>query len=138
MSTIDNPSNLISRLTDTVNNISGTMNNFSGISGAPDTVGGILKRTDKENGISDKTDATILSATVGVQGNEIATELSSTQCRICHETASECEEGLKSTVCLCAGPLSLCHQTCLQRWVHEQHSTRCEICHRPYFGLCSS
>lgn len=57
---------------------------------------------------------------------------SSSCCRICQLTSSEDEEELRTTGCRCQGTLCVCHQSCLQRWVNEQQSDRCEICKIPF------
>ena len=50
---------------------------------------------------------------------------SSILCRICY--GSEGKEQLLQP-CNCSGTMGLMHRTCLERWLSQSNSTRCEIC----------
>ena len=51
------------------------------------------------------------------------------QCRICLEVSRT--EALISP-CACRGSSEYVHQACLESWVTESRSTKCEICREPY------
>lgn len=52
-------------------------------------------------------------------------------CRVCLE-----EDSIDSLTqpCLCAGTMQYVHPHCLQTWITEKGSKRCEICHQAYKG----
>ncbi|CAN7989240.1 unnamed protein product [Ixodes hexagonus] len=58
-------------------------------------------------------------------GRHNVTTSSGPICRICHE--GEQQEALVS-VCKCSGTMGLLHVSCLERWLSNRNTDRCEIC----------
>ncbi|KAI3383982.1 hypothetical protein SNEBB_001772 [Seison nebaliae] len=60
-----------------------------------------------------------------------ASSTNSQMCRICHLTSDEWHEMLISP-CLCKGTLKVVHPTCLEKWIKNARSSRCELCHHQF------
>ena len=50
-------------------------------------------------------------------------------CRICY--SNESKENLANW-CYCSGSIGLMHKSCLERWLLESKSNKCEICKFEY------
>ncbi|CAN7951614.1 unnamed protein product [Ixodes pacificus] len=63
------------------------------------------------------------------QGPHNVTTSSGPICRICHE--GDQQEALVS-VCKCSGTVGLLHVSCLERWLNNRNTDRCEICQQRF------
>ena len=60
------------------------------------------------------------------QPNATISTNSAILCRICYSSENGKEQLLQP--CNCSGTMGLLHRTCLERWLSQSNSTRCEIC----------
>ncbi|XWS76638.1 hypothetical protein CRYUN_Cryun01aG0194400 [Craigia yunnanensis] len=63
--------------------------------------------------------------------DDLSSNYSISQCRICHEEEFESFKSLEAP-CGCSGTVKFAHRDCIQRWCNEKGNTTCEICLQEY------
>ncbi|XWS31811.1 hypothetical protein CRYUN_Cryun23aG0108200 [Craigia yunnanensis] len=63
--------------------------------------------------------------------DDLSSNSSISQCRICHEEEFESFKSLEAP-CACSGTVKFAHRDCIQKWCNEKGNITCEICLQEY------